>query len=573
MRAAAAVAACFVTAEASAQEVAPRAAFADLQNRLTTAFEGGGWRAATWGVSIVSLDSGDTLFTIEPDTPLSPASNLKLLTTAAALEILGPEYRFRTYLLADGDVVDGVLHGDLVLYGTGDPGISDRFFRGKDDVFHRLIDELEELGIHTVTGDLVGDASFLAGPLRPAGWDARDLNDYFSAPVSALSFNENVVSFRVVAGLPGEPPEVHTIPDNSGLEIINNARTVAGATRGRVHILRDNPLDPVRVEGPIRAGARDVWREMTVSVPAHFATSVFRATLEERGIVVQGGMRVVHDPSQSLLRTVAAPALGRRGARVLARHVSEPLSTYLAVVNKESNNLFAELVFRTLGRTSEGVGSPEAGARAVRSELLTMGVDMSGLVQLDGSGLSSGNRTSAATFVSVLEGMSSRPAWGTYYASLPEAGRRGELGRMYSTPAARNLRAKTGTIEGVSALSGVVRTADGERIAFSLLANDARSTSRAKYVENQVGVLLASFRRPTDAPLPVRLADAAPPAPIDLSEGGANRHRVATGENLSVIAGRYGITVDDLVRANPRVEPNRIVAGEWIDIPQRAGSE
>ena len=207
MRAAAAVAACFVTAEASAQEVAPRAAFADLQNRLTTAFEGGGWRAATWGVSIVSLDSGDTLFTIEPDTPLSPASNLKLLTTAAALEILGPEYRFRTYLLADGDVVDGVLHGDLVLYGTGDPGISDRFFRRKDDVFHRLIDELEELGIHTVTGDLVGDASFLAGPLRPAGWDARDLNDYFSAPVSALSFNENVVSFRVVAGLPGEPPE------------------------------------------------------------------------------------------------------------------------------------------------------------------------------------------------------------------------------------------------------------------------------------------------------------------------------------------------------------------------------
>jgi D-alanyl-D-alanine carboxypeptidase/D-alanyl-D-alanine-endopeptidase (penicillin-binding protein 4) len=311
---------------------------------------------------------------------------------------------------------------------------------------------------------------------------------------------------------------------------------------------------------------------MTVSVPAHFATSVFRATLEERGIVVQGGMRVVHDSSQSVLGHISAPVLGRRGARVLARHVSEPLSTYLAVVNKESNNLFAELVFRTLGRTSEGVGSPEAGARAVRSELLAMGVAMNGVVQLDGSGLSPGNRTSAATFVSILERMSSSPSWGVYYASLPEAGRRGELGRMYSTPAARNLRAKTGTIEGVSALSGVVRTADGERIAFSLLANDARSTSRAKYVENQVGVLLASFRRPADAPLTVRFAEAEPPTSIELTEG-ANRHQVATGENLSVIAGRYGVTIDELVRANPRVEPNRILAGDWIDIPQRGGSD
>jgi serine-type D-Ala-D-Ala carboxypeptidase/endopeptidase (penicillin-binding protein 4) len=559
-------------ADGIAPEAGPLSDFADLQNGLATAFAGGGWRAATWGVSVVSLDSGDTLFTMEPDTPLSPASNLKLLTTAAALEILGPEYRFRTYLLADGDVVDGVLHGDLVLYGTGDPGISDRFFRRKDDVFHRLIDELDGLGIHTVTGDLVGDGSFLAGPLRPAGWDARDLNDYFSAPVSALSFNENVVSFRVVAGRPGEPPEVHTIPDNAGLEIINNARTVASGTRARVHLLRDDPLDPVRVEGEIVRGSRDVWREMTVSVPAHFATSVFRATLEARGIAVQGGMRVVQDPSRSVLGSITAPALGRRGARVLARHVSEPLSTYLTVVNKQSNNLFAELVFRTLGRTSEGAGSPEAGARAVRSALLEMGVDMEGVVQLDGSGLASGNRVSAATFVSLLARMSSSPAWEAYYASLPEAGRRGELGRMYSTPAARNLRAKTGTIEGVSALSGIVRSADGERIAFSLLANDARSTSRAKYIENQVGVLLASFRRPAHAPLTVRFADAAPPVSIELTEA-ANRHQVATGENLSVIAGRYGVTVDELVRANPRVEPNRILTGDWIEIPQRGGSD
>jgi serine-type D-Ala-D-Ala carboxypeptidase/endopeptidase (penicillin-binding protein 4) len=543
----------------------------ELRSRLAAPFTGN-WRDANWGVSVVSLDTGDTLFAIDPDAPLAPASNVKLLTTAAALHMLGPEHRFRTYLLTNGDVVDGVLHGDLVLYGTGDPGISDRFYRRKDEVFHRLIDELDALGIHTVSGDLVGDASFLQGPLRPPGWDSRDLNDHFSAAVSALSFNENVVSFRVVARSPGQPPEVHTIPDHSGLEVVNRARTVASGTSGRVHILRDHPLDPVRVEGGIASGSRDVWRQMTVSVPAHFAISVFRATLERRGIEVEGGIRVVREPSRSLLGGVSAPALGRRGARVLARHVSEPLPAYLAVINKESNNLFAELLFRTLGRTSEGVGSADAAARAVQRELLALGVDMDGAVLLDGSGLSSGNRISASMFVSVLQRMASGPHWDTYWASLPEAGRRGELGRMYGTAAARNLRAKTGTIEGVSALSGLVRTADGERVAFSMLVNRTPSTSRAKRVENEIGVLLASFARPLPPDLPIRMADddlATSGEPMN----GPNRHQVATGEDLEVIAGRYGVTIDDLVRANPRMEPNGILVGQWIDIPQRGGSD
>jgi len=585
IRVAAVAAVCFVASHVAAQEAAspagasgvapapgvvPAPEVVELQRRLAAAFDGG-WRGAEWGVSVVSLDTGDTLFAMEPDVPLAPASNLKLLTTAAALQILGPDHRFRTYLVTDGEIADGVLHGDLVLYGTGDPGISDRFYRRKDEVFHRLIDQLDALGIHTVTGDLVGDASFLPGPLRPEGWDRRDLNDHFSAPVSALSFNENVVSFRVVPNAPGRAPEVHTVPEHSGLEVINNARTVASGSRARVHILRDDPLDPVRVEGRLLGGSRDVWREMTVPVPAHFAVSVLRATLERRGVVVQGGARVVRDPARSIVGSIAAPALRRRSARVLARHVSEPLSAYLAVVNKESNNLFAELIFRTLGRTAEGNGSPEAASRAVERELLAMGVDMRGVEQLDGSGLSAGNRVSASTFVSVIQRMASSTGWGAFWASLPEAGRRGELGRMYSTAAARNLRAKTGTIEAVSALSGMVRTQDGERVVFSLLVNGTPSTTRAKRVENQVGVLLASFQRPTASAPMVRFAGASM-TPVEPTEG-AGRHRVVTGESLSVIAGRYGLSIDELTRANPLVEPDRLLAGQWIDIPQRPASE
>ncbi len=545
--------------EAGAQDVE------QLQGRLASAFGAPVWRGATWGVMVLSLDTGDTLFSIEPDEPLAPASNLKLLTTAAALRILGTDYRFRTYLLTEGEVINGVLHGDLVLYGTGDPGISDRFYRSKDEVFRLLIEQLVDLGIHTVDGNLVGDASFLSGPLRPEGWHPNDLNDGFAGAISALSFNENVISFRVVSGPAGTTPTVLTIPEHAGLEVVNAARTVAADARPRLAILRDHPLEPVRVEGRLLAGAKDVWREMTVPVPAHFAASVFRATLEERGIALLGEIRTVDAPNESVIDRISAPALGRRGSRILARHVSDPLSVYLAVINKESNNLFAELVFRTLGRVTSGVGSPEASAAAVRTALGEVGVDMSDVVQLDGSGLSAGSRVSASTFVEVIERMAASPTWAEYWGSLPQAGTRRELGRMSGTPAAGNLRAKTGTIEGVSALTGMVRSLSGERLAFSLLVNNTRSNSRAKAVENQVGAILASFGRAVSSNPAQRFAEG-------LSEPDADapsRYQVARGENLALIADRHGLAIDDLIEANPDLQANRVVAGQWLDIPRR----
>ena len=557
-----------VAAGVSAQEVE------ELRGRVSGVFESSGLPGATWGAMIVSLDTRDTLFAMAPDSALTPASNLKLLTTAAALQILGPEYRFRTYLLTDGTVAGGVVHGDLVLYGTGDPGISDRLYQRKDDVFRLLVDQLEEMGIHTVTGDIVGDASFFTGPLRPPGWDPRDLNDHFTGGVSALSFNENVVSFRVVPGAPGEAPSVTTVPPHSGMEVVNNAETVSGRARPRLAILRDDPLAPVRVEGRIVAGTRDVWRQMTVSAPAHFAATAFGAVLEERGIALQGGLRIVEDADQSILgrQAVGAPAYGKREARVLARHVSLPLGAYLDVINHESNNLFAELVFRSLGRTLTGEGSPVASGRAVRAALSAIGVDLRGLVQQDGSGLSSGSRVSASTFVSMLERMAEGPYWEDLMASLPEAGQRRGLSRMYSTAAAGNLRAKTGTIEGVSALSGVVRSGEGERLAFSLLVNEARSTTRAKRVENQIGVLLASFQREPGRTPTLQMLQAQIVADALVADD-VDRHRVSSGENLSAIAGRYRVSLDDLLSANPRLEPDRLVPGQWIEIPQGAGTD
>ena len=540
-----------------------------LQDQLARTFDAYAWGDAQWGALVYSLDSGDTLFAISPDDALVPASNVKLLTTAAALHRLGPDYRFRTYLLSDAPVRDGVLQGDLTLYGTGDPGISDRFYGSKDEVFHRLIDDLELAGITEIRGDLVADASFFPGPLRDAGWERRDLNEHFTAGVSALSYNENVVSFRIQPGPVGEPPRVETVPPHSALEVDNTAETVTGRARPRLAILRDDPLEPVRITGRMPANSRDVWRQMTVAVPADFVAASFRAALEERGIVVRGATRRTDLPIESNVGRLSAPALGRPGARILARHTSRPLSDYLEVVNKESNNLFAELIFRAIGRADSGVGSPEASADAVRRTLVALGVVTDGLNQADGSGLSGQNRVSAGTFVDLIRRMSDGPLWPEYWASLPRAGTRRELGRMYRTAAADNLRAKTGTIDGVSALSGMVRSRDGERLAFSLMVNGSPSQTRAKRVENQIGAQLAEFRRASGS-VPAIVAETEPP--VSRSTAFNDRHRVARGENLIGIARRYGVTIDEILRVNPRVDRNRIMAGQWLEIPKQGGS-
>jgi len=526
------------------------------------------WGDARWGALVYSLDSGDTILALSPDSALAPASNLKLLTTAAALHRLGPDYRFHTYVLSTAAVRDGVLDGDLTLYGTGDPGISDRFFGRKDEVFQRLIDQLESAGISEISGDLVADASFFPGPLRSEGWEPEDLNEHFTAGVSALSFNENVVSFRIRPSGAGSPPLVETIPPHSALEVRNDAMTVSGRARPRLAILREDPLGPVRITGRLAQNSRDVWRQMTVAVPADFVGASFRAALEGRGITVRGETRRVELPVESVVKRLSAPALNRPGARILARHTSQPLSEYLAVVNKESNNLFSELIFRAVGRADSGLGSPHASSEAVRGSLLALGIDTSGLQQYDGSGLSSENRVSAATFVDLFRRMSAGPFWPPFWASLPRAGTRGELGRMYRSAAAGNLRAKTGTIEGVSALSGVVRSRDGERLAFSLIVNDSPSQTRAKRVENEIGVRLANFQRSPGTAPPVYQETA------DMSSTAvstADRHRVSRGESLSGIALRYGVSVDDLLELNPRLDRNRIFAGQWLTISRRGG--
>jgi len=472
-----------------------------LQDAIASVVRGTGWRGAEWGVLAVSLERGDTLVALGSDARLAPASNQKLFTTAAALQYFGPEFRFPTFLLTDGEVRNGILDGNLIVYGTGDPAISDRLLSGPTEPFREFARVLEEMGIHTVTGDVIGDPSFFEGPTRHPSWNARDLDDWYAAPVSALTFSENVVTLQVRGGAPGTAPLIVTDPPGAGILVANAATTVDGPVSSPLLLVRDGPDGDIEIRGEVRSGAGEIWRVLTVSDPAEYAASVFRGVLQEQGIRVEGSARSLGaDEHSGLTRSkVVAPAFQRSGEaplRTLAVHRSPPVRDLLKVMNRVSHNLYAELFLFELGRITTGTGSFGSGAQALTDYLIdVVGVAPADILIEDGSGLSRFNRATASSFVALLGHVAETPNADTFWASLPEAGNRQELGRMYRSLAAGNLRAKTGTISRVSALSGVVRGVGGEPILFSILSNNVPSTSTAKGVEDRIGIELASFAR------------------------------------------------------------------------------
>jgi D-alanyl-D-alanine carboxypeptidase/D-alanyl-D-alanine-endopeptidase (penicillin-binding protein 4) len=472
-----------------------------LQEELEGILTSTGNRTGSWGVLAVSLDRGDTLLSLNHREPLVPASNQKLLTTAAALYTLGPEFRFSTFLLTRGHRVEEVLEGDLILFGTGDPTLSDRFYPGEMAALDTLAQRVLDAGIREITGDLVVDGSYFVGPDLHPEWDPADLNDPFAAPVPAVSFNENIVTVRVEAQRQSGPrPSIHTMPESSGIPVINTAVTTPRGTRSRIWLFRDTPWDPIGIEGEIPVGGRDVWRRLPVPDPLVFTGRELQVALEARGIRLGGNIRVNRNPSTSSLPTQHSLEEGSDPASELLTVLeSPPLLEILKVVNKESHNLFAEAVGKTLGRMVTGEGSYSGTEEAVSRFLhRDVGVPAGELRVRDGSGLSPENRVSAGAIIHLLEFMAASPQWEAFWSTLPEAGVRRELGRMGGSPASRNLRAKTGTMEGVSALSGMVRTRSGERILFSILSNEVASEVRAKRAEDQVGIRLAGLSRPLE---------------------------------------------------------------------------
>jgi serine-type D-Ala-D-Ala carboxypeptidase/endopeptidase (penicillin-binding protein 4) len=468
-------------------------AMAQLRTTLSQLVDHPARRSERWSILAVSLDRGDTLFSRHPEQPLAPASNMKLFTAAAALEYLGEGHRFRTFLIADGPIRDGVLEGNLYLYGTGDPTLGTRFADAPAPALLALADTLQLLGVRHVRGDIVGDGSYFSGPSVGEGWQESYMNAWYATSAGALSVHENMVRIEIRPGSETGHPELRFIPGGEGVALVNEA-TMGG--RGGARVARASYDGPIVISGTIGGGTSA--HAVPVGDPAMYAAALFRDVLADRQIMIHGTARAITDGEESPItgRTVFAPVFeSERQVRVLAEHVSGPLQEILDVINQQSQNFYSEQVLRAVGRAVTGYGSGAAGGHAVKRILDQAGVDTTHVRIADGCGLSAYNQVSARDFITVLAHMADSPHFQSFMESLPVAGEFRRFRRMGGTPAAGNLRAKTGTITRVSALSGYVTAANGERVAFSIIGNDLRSVAQGKHIENTIGAQLASFDR------------------------------------------------------------------------------
>jgi D-alanyl-D-alanine carboxypeptidase/D-alanyl-D-alanine-endopeptidase (penicillin-binding protein 4) len=435
-----------------------------LQGDLATLFAAPALRRALVAVRVESLDHGDILFRHNDQRLVLPASNQKILTTAAAAEVLGWDYRFLTTLQPTGPVRNGVLEGDLVIVGSGDPTLSRRY-EGADVVFARWADRLHDAGIRTIAGRLVGDAQAYSGELWGSGWAWDDLQNAFAAPVGALMVNDSVAPVVVAPGAAaGQPAAVRIGPD-AGLSLEADVVTASTGVPAALRFERLPGAPVLRVIGSVGAGAPPIERAVAVVDPTMYFLATLRDALESRGILITGGIADAD--------AAGAPAAPLQPA--LVEHYSPPLRDIAATTMRTSHNLHAESLLRATARHEALLASTAAARSVVSAVLEGWGVPADAIVIADGSGLSRYNYQTAAALMTVLRKMATderhRDDW---LASFPAGGGDGTLAaRFVGGVAQGRVRAKSGSLRATRALSGYVRTGAGELLAFVMVVNNA----------------------------------------------------------------------------------------------------
>jgi D-alanyl-D-alanine carboxypeptidase/D-alanyl-D-alanine-endopeptidase (penicillin-binding protein 4) len=419
-----------------------------------------------WGIDIRSLDNGEHLFDLNAGRLMMPGSNMKIVTLAAAADILGWDHRFTTTLETSAAVDAGVLRGDLIVRGSGDPTINARDKRAT-----AALDEwaaaLKAAGIQQIDGRIIGDDQLFDDEGIGPGWAWDYLQFGYAAPVGALEFNENLATLTVSpAAQAGDPAQV-MLTLGAGLAILNRVATGADLSSATVEYRRRLDRPVLEVSGSIAAGSAPLERTVAVVNPTVFFAQSLKDGLIARGIAVSG-------PAVDLDDIAAELAGATSERRTIVETKSPALREIATVLMKVSQNLYAETLLKAIGAARGGLGTFEGGLAAVRGALTSWGVPDDAYVNADGSGLSRYNYLAASTVTAVLEReYKDERHRDAFIATLPIAGKDGTIAtRMRRTRAEGNAVAKTGSISNARSLSGYVRTRDGEMLVFSILAND-----------------------------------------------------------------------------------------------------
>jgi D-alanyl-D-alanine carboxypeptidase/D-alanyl-D-alanine-endopeptidase (penicillin-binding protein 4) len=474
----------------------------ELGHNIDRAIDESEFAKARWGVFVMSLRDRRVLYARDADKTFAPASNMKVYTTAVALDLLGANYRWRTSIYAEAEPdKTGTIAGDLTLYGRGAPDFSSTPLKGESkSSLDNLADELYKRGVRRVRGDIVGDEGYFRGDPLGDGWLWDDVQWYFGAEVSALTINDNEINITVApSGKAGENATVKLKPETSFVHIQNDTNTAERGKPSSIGVTRGLSDNDVRVWGDFPTGGSSINARLSVHQPALWAAALFRDALRARGISVEGKTRAVDARNQKDAR------LDPEQAVELASVTSKTLGEVVHQTNKESINLYAELTLRTLGKERGATAPPkdpkklqtrgddQAGLAVVRQWLEQHNISTAAFALHDGSGLSRLDLVTPEATAHLLAAMTKSTAAETFRDSLPVAGRDGTLKFRLRSQAGRIL-AKTGTLTYINSLSGYVTTDDDETLVFSIICNDDTAPETSIKTIDAIANLLASYR-------------------------------------------------------------------------------
>lgn len=427
---------------------------------------------------MVDAASGEVLYQRNADNYFIPASNMKLLTTALALEKLGTAYRFRTTVETRGAIsADGTIAADVVLVGRGDPNLSNRTFpyAGKEEfdgsptrVLEELADALVARGVKSISGNIVGDDSYFPRERYPSGWEIDDMVWEYGAAISAIVVDDNTVRLTLTAGLQdGNSVLAAVAPATADFAIENRVLTSPAGVKPDLTLVREPGTGVVTVTGTLPANSPPRTLVLAIEEPALHAATLLKGMLETRGVSVSGVARAMHE-------SVAAP----EAPVILAEHTSVALGDSVKLVNKISQNLHTEMYLRTAARQDGAWKTDEELTKFPESFYADAGIAVGDVVQADGSGLSRRDLVTPRALVTMLNYAQKRPWFAAYYDSLPVAGVDGTLeDRMRNTAAVGRIHAKSGSLEHVRTRAGYAETASGRRLIFSFLGNNQAGKS------------------------------------------------------------------------------------------------